>query len=154
MFPSATLAKRYNLVTVISILRMLVFVIWCCVFFVLWCCMLGAVAIGESWPGSFCFSRGSMSLGGPLGAYVNPGGWVHETLTFYKATGVRLRGRPSAENSWFPGWVVGVVLPRASVFNWKGSELQHLPGFFSFPFDEGWTFKTNRYLFKGEKFAF
>lgn len=45
-----------------------------------------------------------MSLDGPLGAYVNPNGWVHETLTFYRATSVRLRGRPTAENSWFPGY--------------------------------------------------
>ena len=45
----------------------------------------------------------SMSVRGPLGAYVNPGGYVHETVTFYKATGLRLRGMPSAENSWFPG---------------------------------------------------
>lgn len=47
----------------------------------------------------------SMSLDGPLAAYVNPHGWVHETLTFYKATGIRLRGRPTSENSWFPGYV-------------------------------------------------
>ena len=34
---------------------------------------------------------------------MNPGGYVHETVTFYRAFGVRLRGSPSAENSWFDG---------------------------------------------------
>lgn len=50
-----------------------------------------------------CMFLFSMSLDGPLGAYVNPHGWVHEALTFYRATGIRLRGKPTAENSWFPG---------------------------------------------------
>ena len=50
-----------------------------------------------------CMFVFSMSLDGPLGAYVNPHGWVHEALTFYRATGIRLRGKPTAENSWFPG---------------------------------------------------
>lgn len=45
----------------------------------------------------------SMSLDGPLGAYVNPNGCVHETLTFYRAKSFRLRGRHTTENSWFPG---------------------------------------------------
>ena len=45
----------------------------------------------------------SMSLEGPMGAYVNPGGYVHETLTVYKAQGLNLIGRASTENSWFPG---------------------------------------------------
>lgn len=50
-----------------------------------------------------CMFVFSMSLDGPLGAYVNPHGWVHEALTFYRATGIKLRGKPTAENSWFPG---------------------------------------------------
>jgi len=45
----------------------------------------------------------SMSVEGPLGAYVNPGGHVHETLTVVQAKGLRLVGRPSEEHSWFPG---------------------------------------------------
>lgn len=40
---------------------------------------------------------------GPMGAYVNPGGHVHETLTVRTAVGMTLVGRPSTENSWFPG---------------------------------------------------
>lgn len=45
-----------------------------------------------------------MSTEGPLGAYVNPGGYVHEIMTFYKANGLALIGRPTKEYSWFPGY--------------------------------------------------
>lgn len=45
-----------------------------------------------------------MSTEGPLGAYVNPGGYVHEIMTFYKANSLALIGRPSKEYSWFPGY--------------------------------------------------
>ena len=45
----------------------------------------------------------SMSSEGPQGAYVNPGGYVHETLTLYKAKNLSLIGEPSTEYSWFPG---------------------------------------------------
>lgn len=44
-----------------------------------------------------------MSMEGPLGAYVNPGGHVHETLTVYKIQNLGLIGHPSTEHSWFPG---------------------------------------------------
>ena len=45
----------------------------------------------------------SLSLEGPLGAYVNPHGHVHETITIYKSQNVNLMGRPTKEHSWFPG---------------------------------------------------
>ena len=45
----------------------------------------------------------SMSREGPMGAFVNPGGYVHEMMTVMKAKGIREIGRSSAENSWFPG---------------------------------------------------
>ncbi|CAG2054720.1 unnamed protein product [Timema podura] len=46
----------------------------------------------------------SMSLEGPQGTYVNPGGYVHETITLHKAKGVRvLNQAPSTEYTWFPG---------------------------------------------------
>ncbi|KAJ4822785.1 hypothetical protein Tsubulata_020512 [Turnera subulata] len=45
-----------------------------------------------------------MSTEGPLGAYVNPHGFVHEVMTLNKANGLVLIGRPSAEYSWFPGY--------------------------------------------------
>ena len=42
-----------------------------------------------------------MSKEGPQGAFVNPGGHVHETLTLYKAKNLRLVGRPSTEYRYF-----------------------------------------------------
>lgn len=45
----------------------------------------------------------SMSQEGPQSAYVNPGGYVHETMTLYKAKCLRLVGESSTEYSWFPG---------------------------------------------------
>ena len=38
-----------------------------------------------------------------MAAYVNPHGYVHETLTVCKASNLSLVGRPSTEHSWFPG---------------------------------------------------
>ena len=46
----------------------------------------------------------SMSKEGPQGAFVNPSGHLHETLTLFKAKNLRLVGRPSTEYSWFPGY--------------------------------------------------
>ncbi|GBM26111.1 Protein cereblon [Araneus ventricosus] len=51
----------------------------------------------------------SMSLQGPQGTYVNPNGYVHEAITVYKAKGLRLTGRPSTEQSWFPGYAWTIV---------------------------------------------
>ncbi|KAG2295704.1 hypothetical protein Bca52824_042373 [Brassica carinata] len=45
-----------------------------------------------------------MSSDGPLGAYVNPQGHVHEIMTFHKANDIALRGRPVLKDSWFPGY--------------------------------------------------
>lgn len=45
----------------------------------------------------------SMSVDGPLAAYVNPGGYVHDTLTITKTVNLKRQGRPSTEHSWFPG---------------------------------------------------
>ena len=47
----------------------------------------------------------SLTLEGPMAAYVNPNGYVHETMTIYKAQGLNLVGRASTENSWFPGLI-------------------------------------------------
>ena len=43
----------------------------------------------------------SMSREGPQGAFVNPGGHVHETLTLYRAKNLRLVGRPSTEYRYY-----------------------------------------------------
>ncbi|XP_004501096.2 uncharacterized protein [Cicer arietinum] len=45
-----------------------------------------------------------MSNEGPLGAYVNPDGYVHEIMTLYKANGLSLIGPAVTEYSWFPGY--------------------------------------------------
>jgi cereblon len=46
-----------------------------------------------------------MSADGPISAYVNAHGYVHETLTLSKVRGLRLTGEPQTANSWFPGYV-------------------------------------------------
>uniref|UniRef100_A0A2K5LN57 Protein cereblon n=1 Tax=Cercocebus atys TaxID=9531 RepID=A0A2K5LN57_CERAT len=63
----------------------------------------------------------SLSLCGPMAAYVNPHGYVHETLTVYKACNLNLIGRPSTEHSWFPGyaWTVAQCKICASHIGWK-----------------------------------
>ncbi|KAJ6745644.1 PROTEIN CEREBLON [Salix koriyanagi] len=45
-----------------------------------------------------------MSTEGPLGAYVNSHGYVHEIMTLQKANGLALIGRAIVEYSWFPGY--------------------------------------------------
>ena len=44
----------------------------------------------------------SLSVEGPLASYVNPGGYVHDTLTVREARNVRLQGSRTSEHSWFP----------------------------------------------------
>jgi len=46
----------------------------------------------------------SMSIEGPQGMYVNPLGYVHETLTVYRTRSLRTHGDSSTEYSWFPGY--------------------------------------------------
>lgn len=46
----------------------------------------------------------SMSASGPMNAYVNPGGVVHETLTLHRAHSLYLAGISSDQDSWFPGY--------------------------------------------------
>lgn len=45
----------------------------------------------------------SMSVDGPLAAYVNPGGVVHDTLTVLEAINLRKYGGGTTQDSWFPG---------------------------------------------------
>lgn len=63
----------------------------------------------------------SLSLYGPMAAYVNPHGYVHETLTVYKANNLNLVGRPSTLHSWFPGyaWTVAQCRTCRSHMGWK-----------------------------------
>lgn len=46
----------------------------------------------------------NMSVSGPMDAYVNPSGHIHETLTVYVSQGLIRVSRPSTEHSWFPGY--------------------------------------------------
>ncbi|KAK9027080.1 hypothetical protein V6N11_066926 [Hibiscus sabdariffa] len=50
-----------------------------------------------------------MSADGPLGAYVNSYGYVHEVMTFREAKGLALRSRPHEEYSWFPGYAWTII---------------------------------------------
>ncbi|XP_012570656.1 uncharacterized protein [Cicer arietinum] len=45
-----------------------------------------------------------MSSEGPVGAYVNATGYVHEVTTLYKANGLALTGPAFTKYSWFPGY--------------------------------------------------
>ncbi|CAD5124891.1 DgyrCDS13143 [Dimorphilus gyrociliatus] len=72
------------------------------------------VSIIERWDALLCVHCGeyvtskddifSMSSSGPLAAYVNPNGHVHDTITAMKAENMSLIGKPIYENSWFPGY--------------------------------------------------
>jgi cereblon len=63
----------------------------------------------------------SLSREGPQGAFVNPGGHVHETLTVYRAKNLLLSGTPSTEYSWFPGyaWTIAECGRCFSHIGWK-----------------------------------
>jgi len=69
----------------------------------------------------------SMSKEGPQGAFVNPNGHVHETLTLYKAKNLRLVGEPSTEYSWFPGyaWTITECLGCWNHIGWKFTSTNH-----------------------------
>ncbi|TKY74528.1 cereblon protein [Spatholobus suberectus] len=61
-----------------------------------------------------------MSSEGPLSAYVNPGGYVHEIMTLYKANGLSLIGPTVAEYSWFPGyaWTIATCATCKTQMGW------------------------------------
>uniref|UniRef100_A0A5B7BA39 Protein cereblon n=1 Tax=Davidia involucrata TaxID=16924 RepID=A0A5B7BA39_DAVIN len=61
-----------------------------------------------------------MSSEGPLGAYVNPGGYVHEVMTLHEANGLALIGNAIKEYSWFPGyaWTIAECAACESQMGW------------------------------------
>ncbi|KAF2285340.1 hypothetical protein GH714_000165 [Hevea brasiliensis] len=61
-----------------------------------------------------------MSSEGPLGAYVNPHGSVHEIMTFYRINDLALEGVAATEYSWFPGyaWTVAYCANCESHMGW------------------------------------
>ncbi|XP_043938001.1 protein cereblon isoform X2 [Protopterus annectens] len=63
----------------------------------------------------------SLSLSGPMAAYVNPHGYVHETLTVYKTSNLSLIGRSSTQHSWFPGyaWTIAQCRTCGGHMGWK-----------------------------------
>lgn len=44
-----------------------------------------------------------MNKEGPQSTYVNPGGVLHDTITFYHVIDVLHNSIPTTEYSWFPG---------------------------------------------------
>jgi len=63
-----------------------------------------------------------MSADGPISAYVNAFGHVHETLTLARARGLSLAGQPqTTANSWFPGyaWVVAECSACTEHMGWR-----------------------------------
>ena len=62
----------------------------------------------------------SMSAEGPVGAYVNPHGYLHEVVTVRRAEGLFLVGRPTAEHTWFAGyaWTIAGCLGCSAHLGW------------------------------------
>ncbi|CAI9773126.1 unnamed protein product [Fraxinus pennsylvanica] len=50
-----------------------------------------------------------MSSEGPLGAYANEHGFVHEVTTLLKTNGLAIKGIPTKEYSWFPGYAWSIA---------------------------------------------
>lgn len=63
----------------------------------------------------------SMSQDGPLANYINPNGFVHDTLTVSKSLNVLFMGRATSEHSWFPGykWTIMNCAHCRSHLGWK-----------------------------------
>ena len=76
----------------------------------------------------------SMSADGPSASYVNPHGYLHETITVYSAKHVLSRGTPTARDSWFPGYLWTIIV--------CGNCRQHL----------GWKFTASEPHLKPPKF--
>lgn len=45
----------------------------------------------------------SMSVDGPLAAFVDMGGFVHDQLTVTEVRGVRKQGAECKDHAWYPG---------------------------------------------------
>ncbi|CAK9233868.1 unnamed protein product [Sphagnum troendelagicum] len=70
-----------------------------------------------------------MSSDGPISAYVNAHGYIHETLTLSNTYGLFEDGAAQTENSWFPGYAW--VLAKCNTYQAIGVE-KHM----------GWHFKA------------
>ncbi|XP_062520664.1 protein cereblon-like [Corticium candelabrum] len=69
----------------------------------------------------------SMSVDGALASYVNPGGYVHQTLTLYKVTNLSIISRPVTQDSWFPGyaWSIAQCSRCHSHMGWRFTSSRH-----------------------------
>ncbi|KAL0372147.1 UNVERIFIED_CONTAM: protein cereblon [Sesamum calycinum] len=61
-----------------------------------------------------------MSSDGPLGAYANPHGFVHEVMTLLRTNGIAVTGPPVKEFSWFPGyaWSIAECITCGTQLGW------------------------------------
>jgi len=89
-----------------------------------------------------------MSLEGPISAYVNPGGYVHQTITLRKTTGLTLEGNPCTEHSWFPGyaWTIAGCRRCGTHMGWRFTAVKKetSPAFF-------WGISRTKIAFKSSK---
>jgi cereblon len=62
-----------------------------------------------------------MAADGPVAAFVNPGGFVHEIVTVRAVQEVRLLGPAVSEDSWFPGytWTIGCCGGCGAHLGWR-----------------------------------
>ncbi|BES92127.1 protein cereblon homolog [Nesidiocoris tenuis] len=74
----------------------------------------------------------AMSAEGAQSTYVNPGGFVHDTVTLLKASHLSLISHPSAEFSWFPGyyWQIAVCTHCHKHIGWKFTSQTLVPRYF------------------------
>ncbi|CAM9457977.1 unnamed protein product [Scytosiphon promiscuus] len=63
------------------------------------CC--SGCGMGVAWEGDVFTLPGAE---GVVGAYVNPMGYVHQTVTVRDARNLVLMGTPEEEHTWFPGY--------------------------------------------------
>ncbi|KAL0327529.1 UNVERIFIED_CONTAM: protein cereblon [Sesamum angustifolium] len=61
-----------------------------------------------------------MSSDGPLGAYANPHGFVHEVMTLLRTNGIAVTGPPVKEFSWFPGYAWSIAECITCEHSWVG----------------------------------
>ncbi|GER32528.1 ATP-dependent protease La domain-containing family protein [Striga asiatica] len=61
-----------------------------------------------------------MSSEGPLGAYANPHGFVHEVMTLTRTDGIAVSGPPVKEFSWFPryAWSIAECITCGTQLGW------------------------------------
>ena len=63
----------------------------------------------------------SMSAEGPVGAFVNPAGFLHEIVTVRAAVGLRLMGHAVEKDSWFAGysWTIVICASCMAHLGWR-----------------------------------